>query len=103
MAAGYRVRAARVKAASGRNVDWVRDFPLENFTLAALARIGNWYNRQQGAGVGMLGIGQHIGGITQFYDAPQVHNGDTICEKPCSCQIMRDIQDADAVLVTQLS
>ena len=96
-----RYRAARVEAAAGRDVDRVRRLAPEDLRRAAVARVALRHDGEEGAGVRVLRVLDHLARRPLLDDPAQVHDGDPIGVVGCSREVVRDHQHREA-LVSEL-
>lgn len=73
--------------------------PLHRVEASASTGIGN--RGDQKAGVRMLRIGQQRHRLAALDELAGEHHHDPVGEVPCRCQVMRDVQHRDALLLAQ--
>ena len=81
--------AARVEMATGGRMSRGRDIAVD---IHAGGPIYGGHGGQQGARIGMPGLGDDFGAGADFDDAAKIHDGDTLREIIRERQIMRDKQ-----------
>ena len=87
-------RAARVKTAARRRVNWAGNIAFQDRPFAQPGSFGVWHRngRKQGFSVGMLGIFVKFVFGPDFNDFSQVHHGYPVADMANHAQIMGDEQ-----------
>lgn len=84
---------AWVEATTRGKIDRAGGFTLQNYTLAAQARVGYRDDREQGFCVGVHWIFKHSAHRADFHDTAQIHDGDPVGEITHGAKVMGDEND----------
>ena len=68
------LQATRLEAATGRWINGLRDFASDFGNGSLIGRIGDWNRGYKGLGIRVMGIGDHVPGVTQLHDPAQIHD-----------------------------
>src|SRR6185436_20268971 len=88
-------RAARMEAATGRDMHRVRRLSAQDLRTEPVARIPAWHDRKQRAGVGMLRVVDDLPRRAFLDDSAEVHDRDPVREPRSSREVMSDHQDSE--------
>src|SRR5207253_3844110 len=98
-----RPRAARVKHASRRRIEWARHLAPQHRTRARALerRIGNGHRIEERLSVGMQWITVKRVAVGKLHDAPEVHHRDAIGNVAHDGEVVRDEKIGEAELLLE--
>ena len=68
------LQATCLETAAGRWINGLRDFASDFGNGSLIGGIGDWNRGYKGLGIGVMGIGDHVPGNSQFHNPAQIHN-----------------------------
>ena len=92
-------RAASMEITPRGRLDWTRNFPLQNDSFPHQSRIWNGIRREEGLGIGMLGVAVEVFTLGQFCNSPQVHDRYPVADMFHHVEIVGDEKVGEMELV----